>query len=219
MLFSLLNLTSHAVGFRRLRNAQHRAGGAISRPRGLSALWTAYFALSANSWAWSAVFHSRDTRLTEMGDYFSAGALLAFSALMPIARFLGPSSLASRAAAAGLLFGLLRHFHYMAFVLFDYGWNMKVCVGLGVAQSILWVWFTQARRHPRRARILALVVGMHAASLLELLDFPPLGGWLDAHALWHAATLIPTVWWYDFAAADCEMVARSAAEEEARRKK
>lgn len=36
------------------------------------------------------------------------------------------------------------------------------------------------------------------AMSLELLDFPPLGRILDAHALWHAATVPIGVLWYDF---------------------
>lgn len=210
VLFSLLNLAAHASGFRRLRRSLSRRP-APAAPRGVTVLWAAFFALSVNSWLWSALFHSRDTKRTEMADYFSAGALLAFSAFMPVARFLGPSSVAAKLAAAALLLGLLRHFRYMALVLFDYGWNMKVCVGFGVAQSALWVGFTQARRHPARGRIALLVAAVHAASLLELLDFPPVAGWLDAHALWHAATLLPTKWWYDFAATDCLLAGEEAA--------
>lgn len=204
MLFSLLNLAAHASGFRSLRRSLRRSR-ASAGPRPFPALWAAFFALSANSWLWSAVFHARDTKLTERGDYFSAGALLAFSAFMPVSRFLGPT--AARLAGAALAAGMLLHYRYMALVLFDYGWNMKVCVGLGVTQSALWVGFTQLRRHPARGRILLLVAAVHAASLLELLDFPPIAGWLDAHALWHAATLLPTRWWYDFAATDCEVAA------------
>lgn len=212
VLFSLLNLAAHASGFRRLRASLWRRGPSQAPvPGALPALWGAFFALSANSWLWSAVFHARDTKPTERGDYFSAGALLAFSAFMPVARFLGPSSAWARAAGAALAVGMLRHFRYMATVLFDYGWNMKVCVALGAAQSALWVAFTQARRHPARGRIVLLVAAVHAASLLELLDFPPVAGWLDAHALWHAATLLPTRWWYDFAVADCEVAAADRA--------
>lgn len=32
----------------------------------------------------------------------------------------------------------------------------------------------------------------------ELLDFPPIGRILDAHALWHAATVPVTEFWYGF---------------------
>jgi len=36
------------------------------------------------------------------------------------------------------------------------------------------------------------------AYLLKVLDFPPLWGILDAHSLWHAATIPLGPWWYYF---------------------
>ena len=42
----------------------------------------------------------------------------------------------------------------------------------------------------------------HVAAVAEVADFPPLGGVLDAHALWHCAT-VPCVWlWYAFVRSD-----------------
>lgn len=46
-----------------------------------------------------------------------------------------------------------------------------------------------------------IVTLLVAAMSLELLDFPPVMG-VDAHALWHAATIFPTFWWYRFLAKD-----------------
>ncbi|WPT17932.1 Post-GPI attachment to proteins factor 3 [Picochlorum sp. SENEW3] len=39
-------------------------------------LWYGHFILASNAWIWSAVFHSRDTAMTERLDYFSAGAVM-----------------------------------------------------------------------------------------------------------------------------------------------
>ena len=39
---------------------------------------------------------------------------------------------------------------------------------------------------------------MMCAMSLELLDFPPIGRILDAHALWHAATVPIGEMWYNF---------------------
>jgi len=39
---------------------------------------------------------------------------------------------------------------------------------------------------------------------LELFDFPPWGGMLDAHALWHLGTVGPTIWWYSFLVKDAQ---------------
>jgi len=64
---------------------------------------------------------------------------------------------------------------------------VQLCVAVGAAQSLVLLSWTQASRHPQRWRLLALVCAAHGASLLELLDFPPLAGLLDAHALWALA--------------------------------
>ena len=39
---------------------------------------------------------------------------------------------------------------------------------------------------------------------LELLDFPPIFDFIDAHALWHLATIFPSWIWYDWNAWDIE---------------
>ncbi|KAI9678783.1 MAG: hypothetical protein M1817_005841 [Caeruleum heppii] len=47
-----------------------------------------------------------------------------------------------------------------------------------------------------------IIAWLCLAMSLEVLDFPPLGGYVDAHALWHAGTVGPTVWWYRFLVRD-----------------
>lgn len=37
-----------------------------------------------------------------------------------------------------------------------------------------------------------------AATALELFDFPPWGRVIDAHSLWHLATVPIALFWYDF---------------------
>lgn len=44
-----------------------------------------------------------------------------------------------------------------------------------------------------------MCVGLTMAAMsLELLDFPAIGRVLDAHALWHAATIPISSLWYKF---------------------
>lgn len=43
-----------------------------------------------------------------------------------------------------------------------------------------------------------LVAWIMLVMSLELLDFPPLGGALDAHSLWHLGTIGPTILWYKY---------------------
>lgn len=53
-----------------------------------------------------------------------------------------------------------------------------------------------------RRRIQLILALMTAAAMLELLDFAPILRLLDAHALWHLATVPITSMWYDWLADD-----------------
>jgi hypothetical protein len=56
-----------------------------------------------------------------------------------------------------------------------------------------------------------LVALTTAAMSLELLDFPPLARALDAHALWHLATIPLGLAWWDFMIRDVGVVERGEA--------
>lgn len=59
--------------------------------------------------------------------------------------------------------------------------------------------------HPTQRRRLELILILMSASvLLELLDFPPFLRILDAHALWHLATVPITKMWYDWLVSDAQ---------------
>lgn len=168
-------------------------------------LWAGYMLLSINAWLWSAVFHSRDTRLTERFDYFSAALLIFFNLLLSLVRVLRLRSVfAQTATAAPLLLFLASHFRHMLFVLFDYGYHVKVCIAAGAAQSLLWLGWAAASAPPPPGRrsLLSFLLLVNACMALEVLDFPPLWHALDAHSLWHAATAPLVYLFYRFIAAD-----------------
>eukprot|EP00887_Chlorella_sp_A99_P003462 scaffold7.g3462.t1 len=170
--------------------------------------------LSCNSWLWSAVFHGRDTWLTERLDYMSADASIFFNLFMTLARTTGlgarPGARATAARAAlgaAIALALARHVHHMLFVLFDYGLNVQMCIAAGLVQSLAWVaWALAAapRAHRGQRPLLAFILSVNSFMLLEVLDFPPLWEVLDAHALWHLATMPVALLWYQFAIADLE---------------
>lgn len=60
-----------------------------------------------------------------------------------------------------------------------------------------------------RRHLVAFVVAVNVCVLLEVLDFPPLAGLLDAHGLWHAATIPLTRLWYAFLALDAAKLQQS----------
>ncbi|PSS14385.1 Post-GPI attachment to proteins factor 3 like [Actinidia chinensis var. chinensis] len=162
-------------------------------------LWHIYGLLSMNSWFWSAVFHSRDVDVTEKLDYSSAVALLGYSLILAILRSFTVRDEAARVmVAAPLIAFVTTHILYLNNFKLDYGWNMKVCVVMAVAQLLIWAIWAGVSRHPSRWKLWVVVVGGGLAMLLEIYDFPPYEGFVDAHALWHASTIPLTYIWWSF---------------------
>lgn len=81
---------------------------------------------------------------------------------------------------------------------------MKVCVGMGVIQIVIWAIWGGVSGHPSRWKLLVVVLGGAIAMLLEIYDFPPYLGLVDAHALWHATTIPLTYLWWSFVRDDSE---------------
>ncbi|XP_023511894.1 post-GPI attachment to proteins factor 3-like isoform X1 [Cucurbita pepo subsp. pepo] len=170
-----------------------------------ASLWHIYALFAMNSWFWSAVFHSRDVVLTEKLDYSSAVALLGFSLILAILRSFNARHEATRVmVAAPLLAFALTHILYINFYELDYGWNMIVCVTMGLSQLLIWAIWAGVTHHPSRWKVWTVVVGGGLALLLEIYDFPAYEGLIDAHALWHATTIPLTYVWWSFIRDDAE---------------
>jgi len=78
----------------------------------------------------------------------------------------------------------------------------------GVIQNIMWSWFS-INRYRKSKRTWAawpgiVVAWVIAAMSLELFDFAPLLGCLDAHSLWHLGTVAPTILFYNFLLKDAQ---------------
>jgi len=93
-------------------------------------------------------------------------------------------------------------------VKWDYGYNMAANVVCGIVQNALWSWFSVKRwRESHRAWAVwpgLVVAWVLMAMSLELLDFPPFWGLVDAHSLWHLGTIAPTVLFYNFLVKDAQ---------------
>lgn len=83
-------------------------------------------------------------------------------------------------------------------ILWHSGLNMIVCVVIGVLQLIIWAVWGWVTKHPARYRLWMVLFGASLATLLEVYDFPPLWGFFDAHAIWHATTIPITYFWWSF---------------------
>ncbi len=145
--------------------------------------------------------------------------------LYPMERFrltaASPSSTTARVRGLWTLvcaLVFLSHISYLTLLpRFDYTYNMMFNITIGMLHNLLWLSYSLPsslsciRRYPGRAKnyrpshavkpaIFALLTT--AATALELFDFPPWGRIIDAHSLWHLATVPIAVFWYDFLVED-----------------
>ncbi|KAL8129074.1 hypothetical protein V2J09_018229 [Rumex salicifolius] len=199
---SLLNLVMHIYGWLSLNALLHKKLPLKPNKRPFyeyTTLWHLYGILSINSWIWSAVFHSWDIDVTEKLDYSSAVALLGYSLLVAVLRSFSVRVEATRVmVAAPLIAFVTTHILFLNFYKLDYGWNMQVCVVMAVAQLLIWAIWAGMTNHPSKWKLWLVVFGGGLAMLLEIYDFPPYGGYMDAHALWHATTIPLTYLWWSF---------------------
>uniref|UniRef100_A0A251U167 Post-GPI attachment to proteins factor 3 n=2 Tax=Helianthus annuus TaxID=4232 RepID=A0A251U167_HELAN len=206
--FSALNLAMHFHGWLSFFILLHYKLPAKADKKPYyeyAGLWHLYALLALNSWFWSAVFHSRDVDLTERLDYFSAIALLGYSLIVAILRSFNVRLEAARVmVSAPLLAFVTTHILYLNNYKLDYGWNMKVCVAMGVAQLLIWAIWGGVSGHPSRRKLWFVIVTGALAMLLEIYDFPPYEGFVDAHAAWHATTVPLTYLWWSFIKDDAE---------------
>ena len=82
----------------------------------------------------------RDVQCTERLDYLSANSMVFNGVILSVARvFRLQRSGQWIMLGAPIVAIMLAHFHYMLNVKFDYGWNMRLCIGLGALQALTWV--------------------------------------------------------------------------------
>ncbi|XP_051123793.1 uncharacterized protein LOC127246441 isoform X2 [Andrographis paniculata] len=208
VVFSFLNLAMHIHGWVSFFVLLHYKLPMKSDKRPLydyAGLWSIYGLMSMNAWLWSAVFHSWDMDLTEKLDYLSAVALLGYSLILAIIRCFSLRNNTTRViVAAPLISFTTTHILYLNNYEMDYGWNMKVCIVMGATQLLIWSIWAGVTRHPSRWKLWIVVVGGGLAMLLEIFDFPPYLGLVDAHALLHASTVPLTYIWWNFVKDDAE---------------
>jgi len=177
----------------------------VSNQAAMYWVWVGYGLTAVNAWIMSSVFHTMDTPVTEMADYFSALTTVLASFLAFNLRITATSSSPVRLAIVTAFVAFFAHhvFH-MATVHFDYGYNMKVNVASGGLNCISWLaWFFLHRRDgPHILYGVGAVLLVASSVALELLDFPPIYWIVDSHAIWHFATVPLPLLWFRFAAAD-----------------
>jgi post-GPI attachment to proteins factor 3 len=197
--FSLLNFLAHQNGLSKVTSSIP-----ASYTMRKYYVMLAYFGMA--SWVFSMIFHTRDFSLTEQLDYFAAGASVLYGMYYtPIRIFrmdLGGKKTKSilRAWTVTCILMYVAHVTYLKWYAWDYTYNMAANVVIGIVQNMMWSWFS-FDKYRRSGRAWAMWPGLVVAWIilamsLELLDFPPLWGCLDAHSLWHLGTVAPTMIFY-----------------------
>nr|VDD49776.1 unnamed protein product [Brassica oleracea] len=146
-----------------------------------------------------------DVDITKRLDYSSTISVLGFSLIVSILRTFDVRVEAARVMVSAPVLALVTtHLLYINFYKLDYGWNMIVCVAMGVAQLFLWARWAVVSRHPSNWKLWVVVIASGLAMLLETYDFPSYGGYFDAHSIWHLATVLLTILWWSFIRDDVE---------------
>jgi post-GPI attachment to proteins factor 3 len=201
VLFSLMNFLAHREGMQRVR--EFIPARYSLRPYYLT---FGYFGLA--SWIFSMIFHTRDFNLTEKLDYFAAGASVLYGLYFcPIRVFRLDQNTPTKQSLLRLwtivcISLYVAHVTYLTAWSWDYTYNMAANVVVGIIQNLLWSWFSITRYRKLQKTWAAwpglIVAWVIMAMSLELFDFPPFAGMVDAHSLWHLGTVVPTVWWYRY---------------------
>ncbi|XP_072029419.1 post-GPI attachment to proteins factor 3-like isoform X2 [Amphiura filiformis] len=188
VIFSVLNGLANIYMIWRMRQR-------IPKKAPMCNIWQGYAMIASVAWVFSTIFHARDVGWTEYLDYFAAFALTItglWTACIRIFAYQRDSMNVKIAVPITLVLLCIyvRHVYYLAKIHFDYGYNMKVNVIVGICMSLLWVSWSlyRIKRQPYLWKTIATVIIGNLLVLLELMDFPPLLWTFDAHSLWHAGT-------------------------------
>ena len=198
--FSFLNFLAHQHGLSKIRKA-------IPSDYPLRKYYIAFGNIGLASWTFSMLFHTRDFVITEKLDYFAAGASVLYGLCYTLIRICRLDQQSSPLKKTLLHWWIIlcillfaAHVSYLSLWRWDYTYNMAANVAVGIVQNVLWSCFSVTRYRKLEKSWTAwpglIVAWIVMAMSLELLDFPPYGGMIDAHSLWHLGTVGPTVWWY-----------------------
>ncbi|KAF7550455.1 hypothetical protein G7Z17_g5700 [Cylindrodendrum hubeiense] len=203
--FSLGNLWAHWEGTKKIR-------ANIPASYSLRPFYLLFGYISMATWVFSSIFHTRDFRFTEELDYFAAGANVLYGLYyIPIRvfrldRHTPRRRSVLRAWTTLCVFLYLGHVSYLKFIRWNYTYNMAANVVVGIIQHLLTTWFSYDRYKKSRRAWAAwpgyAVAWICFAMSMELLDFPPWFGCIDAHSLWHLLTIGPAIVWYNFLVKD-----------------
>ncbi|OBZ91632.1 Protein PER1 [Choanephora cucurbitarum] len=207
VIFSVLNGWMHLRYFKKIRQQ-------VSSAYFLKKFYLGIAVVGINAWLWSTVFHTRDTPITEKLDYFSAGLYILFGFCVAILRIYYVRGWKAWMLCGACSLAYIAHVAYLSSLYrFDYGYNMLACIIVGSLQTGSWLFWSILQYTPwgrPERRSFAWMAGVSVilvscAMALEVFDFPPYKEVLDAHSLWHAATIPLAPFFYRFLLRDTEL--------------
>ncbi|KAJ5973824.1 hypothetical protein N7481_011034 [Penicillium waksmanii] len=192
VLFSFFNFAAHWHGMSRIQES-------IPAWHSLRKYYMAFGYFGLASWTFSMIFHTRDFAITEKFDYWGAGASVLYGLYLAVVRILR-LDLENPPAPSDPASPVDRNL-YSAL-------HAASNVAVGIIQNLMWTGFSIVRYKKHLKSWTAwpgmIVAWLILAMSLELLDFPPWNGLIDAHSLWHLGTVVPTAWWYSFLIKDTQ---------------
>jgi hypothetical protein len=220
VLFSLGNGWAHWKGWQLVLEKARKN----STSHWMFPLYRQYFYSSIMTWCFSTAFHARDVWLTEKLDYFGAAWGIFIFCHLTCCRTLEIRGANEQAnLMSWFQFGFLLHVCKMIFHSFDYTYNMimlSVVGGISIGLWIWWWWWSwcqankfaikrtcESKKQPHSKvhyPLFCVLLFVVSTVMLEIRDFPPIWGWIDAHALWHLSTIPITLKWYEFYAEDIQ---------------
>jgi len=145
----LLSVILYSIYLIRYRNSLKSFHTISQGKYGFEGLFQVYYLFWIITFLCAALFHTKDTPLTERLDYYSAFAAIIYSVYTTYVRVLWITKRSLRLAfAAPFLIYLMYHIWYMQFVSFDYGYNMIMGSIFGAAHVLAWFTWCLFTRHP-----------------------------------------------------------------------
>ena len=215
VIFSLGNLLACLYGYFQIyKRGKHQQSKKHNSTYWMDSIHLVALFVTCNTWLQSAIFHYRDTWITEKLDYFSASLCILYTVPSAVIRtFELENSRDQLKICIPMLVIYLQHVAYMLFIEFDYGYNIKFNAFFGVLSNALWIRF--ALKHPNaemKWKFLKFVGANVASMLMVAIDFPPFFDLIDMHALWHLSTIPVTLMWYKLILDDYKYIEKSKKE-------
>ena len=195
VMFSLGNMIAHLKGYKVLESF---------RESHLRNIYMNFARISILLWIASTIFHSRDFPITEKADYYMAIMGLEYSFFIATVKSWNLSLKSQKTLKRILSIYYIGHVLYLSFGAFDYSYNMIIGISFGFLTNLQWIlwYFRVGIKTDYGLKQVAFVILITCAMCLEVFDFSPIFGILDAHSIWHLSTIPLVYLHYSFLKSD-----------------